>query len=92
MAVALAVNSKCQRVEVCNALETLLLDAESATRLLPPVVTAFAKEGVELRGCERCRAIVPAMIEANEADWLAEYLLNYPKLNQALQTLKNPSP
>ena len=45
MAVALAVNSKCQRVEVCNALETLLIDAQQATLVLPAMVDAFESQG-----------------------------------------------
>jgi glutamate-5-semialdehyde dehydrogenase len=73
-AVALSVNSKCQRVEVCNALETLLVDAAAAPRLLPVLAETFAREGVELRGCERARAVVPAMRTATEEDWRTEYL------------------
>lgn len=73
-AVALSVNSKCQRVEVCNALETLLVDAAAAERLLPALAEAFAKAGVELRGCERARAVVPGLRPAAEEDWSTEYL------------------
>lgn len=74
MAVAVAVNSKCEKVEVCNALEKLLVDAGAAARLLPALARAFAAQGVELRGCERSRAIVPELIPATEEDWTAEYL------------------
>ena len=74
MAVSLVVNSKCQRVEVCNALETLLVDAEGASRLLPPIVAALRREGVELRGCAEARAIVPDLVPATDADWDTEYL------------------
>lgn len=74
MAVALTVNSKCERVEVCNALETLLVDAESAGRLLPPVVAALRQAGVECRGCERCRGLLPDLVPATEDDWRTEYL------------------
>ncbi len=74
MAVALAVNSKCQRVEVCNALETLLIDAQNATRVLPALVEAFDARGVELRGCERCLELVPNLGAADEEDWQTEYL------------------
>jgi glutamate-5-semialdehyde dehydrogenase len=41
---------------------------------LPPLAAVYAKKGVELRGCERSRAIVPSMLPAAEADWYAEYL------------------
>ena len=73
-AVKVVVNSKCQRVEVCNALETLLVDAEGAGRLLPPIVGALQKEGVEVRGCAECRAILPDLLPATETDWDTEYL------------------
>ena len=74
MAVRLVVNSKCQRVEVCNALETLLVDAEGAARLLPPIAAALRREGVEMRGCAETRAILSDMLPATDADWDTEYL------------------
>lgn len=74
MAVALSINSKCQRVEVCNALETLLVDAACAERLLPALAAAFERAGVELRGCERTREILPALVAATAEDWSTEYL------------------
>ena len=74
MSVSLIVNSKCQRVEVCNALETLLIDSVSAPRLLPAVAEALQQQGVELRGCAECRAILPGMLPASEEDWETEYL------------------
>ena len=74
MAVSIAVNSKCQRYEVCNALETLLIDQQAAPSILPAMVEAFIANGVELRGCERCRQLIPDMAAANEEDWRTEYL------------------
>jgi glutamate-5-semialdehyde dehydrogenase len=74
MAVALTVNSKCERVEVCNALETLLVDAASAGRLLPPVVAALRQAGVSCRGCARCLELIPDLDPASEEDWRTEYL------------------
>ena len=74
MAVALSVNSKCQKVEVCNALEKLLIDAESAPRLLPPLIAALQRQKVELRGCPRTLALAPDLVPANEEDWVTEYL------------------
>lgn len=74
MAVALAVNSKCQRVEVCNALEKLLVDAGAAERLLPALVQAFEEFEVDLRGCPRTLEIMPYMKPATELDWVIEYL------------------
>ncbi|NOY82964.1 MAG: glutamate-5-semialdehyde dehydrogenase [Kiritimatiellaeota bacterium] len=74
LAIGVAVNSKCQRVEVCNALETLLVDAACAERLLPGLTEALRARGIALRGCERCRRIVPEMDLATEDDWRTEYL------------------
>ncbi|MBO4618717.1 MAG: glutamate-5-semialdehyde dehydrogenase [Victivallales bacterium] len=74
MAVAVVVNSKCQRVEVCNALETLLVDADGAKRLLPPIAEALRKQGVELRGCEETQKLLPDCLPATEEDWDTEYL------------------
>ena len=73
-AVAVTVNSKCQRVEVCNALETLLVDVESSKRLLPELKRAFDTEHVTLRGCARTCAILPDIAMATEEDWNTEYL------------------
>jgi glutamate-5-semialdehyde dehydrogenase len=74
MAAEVVVNSKCQRVEVCNALETLLVDAAGAERLLPPVVAALREQGVECRGCEDARRILPDLAPTTEEDWETEYL------------------
>ena len=74
MAVAVVVNSKTERVEVCNALETLLVDRKIAAAFLPKVRDAFAAKGVEIRGCEKTRAILPEAVAATEDDWDTEYL------------------
>jgi len=73
-AVELAVNSKCQSVQVCNALETLLVDAACAERMLPLLNSAFDANRIELRGCERTRTILPGIMPATEEDWSTEYL------------------
>ena len=74
LAVPLIVNSKCQRVEVCNALETLLVDADAAERLLPAVAEALRAQGVEIRGCAETKAVLPDCADASEEDWDTEYL------------------
>ena len=74
MTVQLIINSKCQRVEVCNALETLLVDEACAASILPLIATALKAEGVELRGCAKTCAILPDCIAATEEDWDTEYL------------------
>ena len=74
MAVSLVVNSKCQRVEVCNALETLLVDAAAAERVLPGIAKALQEKEVELRGCAETLKILPGILPASEEDWDTEYL------------------
>jgi glutamate-5-semialdehyde dehydrogenase len=74
MAVKVTVNSKAQRPGVCNALETLLVHEAEAARFLPLAGEALAAAGVEIRGCERTRAILPGALEAVPEDWDAEYL------------------
>jgi glutamate-5-semialdehyde dehydrogenase len=73
-AVAIADNAKTQRYAPCNTMETLLVHAGIAARVLPPLAAIYTAKGVELRGCQRSRAIVPAMRRATEDDWYAEYL------------------
>jgi len=73
-AVELAINSKCQSVQVCNALETLLVDKNCAEQLLPLLNTAFAAQHIELRGCEQTQKLIPDIDPATEDDWHSEYL------------------
>ena len=73
MAQNIAVNAKANRCSVCNAMETLLVHKDIAKSFLPQVAKAMAAAGVELRGCEKSRAIVPSMKEAQEEDWCTEY-------------------
>jgi glutamate-5-semialdehyde dehydrogenase len=74
MARAIAINSKCQRVSVCNAAETMLVHASLAEHLLPDLLAEFQALGVEIRGCERTRAAGRDVVPASEDDWSAEYL------------------
>lgn len=74
MALAIAVNAKCQRPGVCNAMETLLVHRDVAGGFLPRFFEATRPFHVELRGCERTRAILPGALPATEADWKEEYL------------------
>ena len=73
-AVRIADNAKTQRYATCNTMETLLVHAGIAARVLPPLAAIYTTKGVELRGDERARALLPAMNVANEQDWYAEYL------------------
>jgi glutamate-5-semialdehyde dehydrogenase len=74
MASTLVLNAKAQRPGVCNALETLLVHRDAAPRFLPAVATRLADAGVEVRGCERTRALVPGAVAATASDWDTEYL------------------
>ncbi len=73
-AVAIAFNAKTHRYGVCNAMETLLVAEGVAERVLPRLVKMYREAGVELRGCERTRDIIPAMKAATSDDWDTEYL------------------
>jgi glutamate-5-semialdehyde dehydrogenase len=75
MARRIAVNAKVQRPGVCNAAETLLVDAAVAEEFLPLVLADLAEAGVELVGDERARAAAGiAVAEASEEDWATEFL------------------
>jgi glutamate-5-semialdehyde dehydrogenase len=74
MAEAIAVNAKTQRYGTCNTMETLLVHSAMAEAMLPRLGTAYGDKGVQLRGCERTRAILPGVDAATEEDWHAEYL------------------
>jgi len=73
-AVRIADNAKTQRYGTCNTMETLLVHRDIAARALPPLADIYAGKGVELRGCDRARAVVPAMNPATDEDWYTEYL------------------
>ena len=75
MAEEIAVNAKCQRPGVCNAMETLLVHREVAEKFLPSVARALRDQGVELRGDRRTVEVLGAGIKAaTEEDWTTEYL------------------
>ena len=70
----IAINAKCQRPGVCNAMETLLVHEKIAEKFLPEVAEEYKRLGVELRGCERTLQLVPWAKKATPEDWDAEYL------------------
>ena len=73
-AVKVAFNAKTQRYGTCNTMETLLVAAGIAERVLPILGSQYQAEGVEMRGCERTCAILNGIKSAKEADWDEEYL------------------
>ncbi len=74
MAERIAMNAKVQRPSVCNAMETLLVHEAIAPSFLPAIIAKLQQAGVEIRGCEKTRALVPAVKAASEGDWTTEYL------------------
>jgi len=74
MAREIVFNAKCQRPGVCNAMETLLVHGAVADKFLPEMAKRLTDAGVELRGCERTRELVPQAKEATEEDFHAEFL------------------
>lgn len=73
-AINITLNSKTQRYGTCNTLETLLIAQSQAAELLPKLKTLFDEKEVELRGCEKTRAILTDIKAASEEDWSTEYL------------------
>jgi glutamate-5-semialdehyde dehydrogenase len=74
LALNLLIDGKTSRPGVCNALETLLVHRDVAPSFLPKAAKALEERGVELRGCERSRALVPGMRVASDDDYAAEFL------------------
>jgi glutamate-5-semialdehyde dehydrogenase len=74
MAERIVLNAKCQRPGVCNAAESLLVHAAVAETFLPRVGAALKERGVELRGCELTRRLLPDARPATEEDYATEFL------------------
>ncbi|MCQ4346240.1 glutamate-5-semialdehyde dehydrogenase [Pseudomonas stutzeri] len=73
-AIRIADNAKTQRFAPCNTMETLLVHAAIAERVLPPLAEIYRAKGVELRGCAATRALLGAeVLAASEEDWHTEY-------------------
>ncbi|WP_375791549.1 glutamate-5-semialdehyde dehydrogenase [Microbulbifer hydrolyticus] len=70
----IALNAKTHRYGVCNAMETLLVAEAVAAEFLPKLAAAYVEKGVELRGCDKTRAILAGALPATEEDWATEYL------------------
>jgi glutamate-5-semialdehyde dehydrogenase len=74
MAQRILVNAKCQRPGVCNAAESLLVHRDVAPAFLPAAAADLQQKGVELRGCDMTRRLLPHIKPATEEDYAAEYL------------------
>ncbi len=73
-AVKVAFNAKTQRYGTCNTMETLLVAESVAADVLPDLCAHLENEGVELRGCDKTRAIMEEVNAATDEDWDTEYL------------------
>lgn len=74
-AIAIAINAKAQRPGVCNAMETLLVDAAIAEDALPLIKQEFDKAGTELKGCINTQKIIK-IANVSDEDYDTEYLAN----------------
>ena len=74
LARTIVVNAKTQRPATCNAAEKLLIHETAAKLMLPQIAERLVKAGVQLRGDDAARKLVPGMKAATEADWGEEYL------------------
>ena len=73
-AIPLIINSKVQRPSVCNSLETLLVHADVAHKLLPALAKELKENGVTVHGCEQTLLHIPDAMSATDDDWATEYL------------------
>ena len=74
-AIAIAINAKCQRPGVCNAMETLLIDRSIASDILPRLKKEFDVQKTELKACLETQAIIESA-HATDEDYDTEYLAN----------------
>jgi glutamate-5-semialdehyde dehydrogenase len=74
LALNLLIDGKTSRPGVCNALETLLVHRDVAEAFLPQAAQALRERGVELRGDERSRTLIPDMQATSDDDYAAEFL------------------
>lgn len=73
-AIEIAFNAKTQRYGTCNTMETLLVHRAMVERVIPPLISRFHQQGVELRGCADIEALHEEIKTATEDDWYEEYL------------------
>lgn len=70
----IVLNAKMRRPGICGAAETLLVDRDAVTRLLPGVLDALHEAGCEVRGDAEVRTVDPQALPASDDDWHTEYL------------------
>ena len=73
-AIPIIINSKVQRPSVCNSLETLLVHADVAAKILPALGKELKENGVTVHGCDQTLLHIPDAVSATDDDWATEYL------------------
>ena len=73
MAIKVAINAKCSRPSVCNAVETMLVHASIAPKFLPEFEKAAKEFSLDIRGCAKTKVLIPSAAEATEEDYSTEY-------------------
>ena len=73
-ALPILINAKTQRTSVCNACESLLIDASFAQKYLRQIVDTLSQYGVEIVACQQCRDLIPELSLASEEDFYSEFL------------------
>jgi glutamate-5-semialdehyde dehydrogenase len=77
MAIEIVLNSKTQRVSVCNAAETLLVHKDAAEKVLPKLLAALKEKQVTIHGDEKLKSFAATadinFTDVTEADWHQEY-------------------
>lgn len=74
MAERITINSKCQRMGVCNAAESLLVHQDVAAEFLPKIGAALQSKNIEIRGDDATRKLIPTAKAATEEDFATEFL------------------
>lgn len=74
MGLNILINSKTQRLGVCNAAESFLVHSAIMEQFLPKAGEALLSRGVEIRGDDRIRQYIPQAIPATDDDYRTEYL------------------
>jgi glutamate-5-semialdehyde dehydrogenase len=95
LALHLCMDSKVQYPSACNAIETLLVHKDAAKSFLPSLEVAALGAGLELRGCEKTKKILPKIKKLREKDWSTEYgdlvlaVKVVASMNEAIEHIQN---
>lgn len=73
LALKVALNAKCSRPSVCNAIETILVNKSEAEEFLPKFFEITRRYNLEFRGCEKSCQILKGITPATDEDYNTEY-------------------